>query len=90
MASLFHVNIYTPSKTIFSGNISSLVAPGQLGYLGILANHAPIITGLTEGKLTLRDGSNKVISYHVKGKGFLEFLRNNAVLLLDAAEPDEV
>jgi len=69
---------------VYEGRVSSLIAPGELGYLGVLANHAALITNLIPGKISFRDGSNKLTTIDSKGKGFLEVLNNNATLLLDS------
>ena len=87
MANSFTLHIHTPAKSIFNGRITSLVAPGVDGYLGILAGHAPIISFLKDGTVTIHDDSGKISSYRLKGRGCLEVLNNNATLLLDSAEP---
>lgn len=86
MAAVFHINISTPDKLIFEGDIQSLVAPGETGYLGILANHAPLVTTLVPGKISIRDASGKVRNISSAGNGFLEVFKNNAVLVIDSAE----
>jgi F-type H+-transporting ATPase subunit epsilon len=87
MAKLFRISISTPQKSVYEGDVSSLVAPGELGYLGILANHAPLITNLVRGKITFKESSDKQTIIYSKGKGFLEVLENNVTLLLDDIEP---
>ena len=47
----YQFKILTPSETVLDEEVSSIVAPGEAGYLGVLANHAPLITTLTSGKL---------------------------------------
>ncbi|MCX7767032.1 MAG: F0F1 ATP synthase subunit epsilon [Candidatus Sumerlaeia bacterium] len=64
--------------------IDSLIAPGGNGYLGVLANHAPLITTIVPGRLIIRRGSEKIV-FEV-GKGFLEVFRNNAILLVNYAK----
>lgn len=86
MAAIFHVNISTPDRLIFGGNIRSLVAPAQTGYLGILANHAPIIAALAPGKISIKDASGKTRAFKSSGNGFLEVSKNNAILVLDSSE----
>lgn len=81
----FLLNIVTPEKTVFEEEIISLIAPGSEGYLGILAHHVPLITGLIPGKLMVRDKQNNTIIYAVSG-GFLEVAGNRATILADAVE----
>jgi len=83
MEKLFHVSIITPEKIIYDSQASSLIVPAALGYLGVLANHAPIIANLVPGRISIRDSSGKLTAIDSKGKGFLEVLKNNATLLLD-------
>jgi len=83
MTKLFKVNIITPEKTVYAGEVISLIAPGELGYLGILANHAPLITNLVAGKIILKDNTGNPTTINSPGKGFLEVRENNANLILD-------
>lgn len=86
MAATFHVNISTPDRLVFDGTIESLVAPGELGYLGILANHADLITTLAPGRISIRDGAGSTTVINSTGGGFLEVSKNNAILVLDSTE----
>ena len=53
-----NVDIITPDENLFTGEASSIIAPGSDGSLGILDNHAPLISSLKEGevKLTTTEG----------------------------------
>jgi len=84
MAAIFRLNITLPSQVIYDGQVSSLVVPGELGYLGVLAHHAPIIARLKPGKITLRDSAGKVTGFDLDSNGFLEFSDNKATVLLDS------
>ncbi len=77
------MTILSSDKKIFEGELQSLIAPGKIGYLGILGNHAPLMTALVPGKITLRDASGKITIFNSKSDGFLEMSRNKAVILLD-------
>lgn len=81
----FILSILTPSREEFVGQVSSLVAPGVLGYLGILAHHAPLITPLAAGNLEVRFPDGRTAVYYVSG-GFLEVSRNKAIVLADSLE----
>ena len=63
----------------------SIVAPGEPGYLGILRNHAPLVTTLTAGTLrwTQPDGGQRVLRL---GGGLLEVARNHVTILTDRAD----
>jgi len=82
---MFQFTIVTAEKIIYEDEVSSIIAPGVEGYLGILTDHAPLITSLVPGKLTLKDSQDKEIIMAVSG-GFLEVLKNKVVILADAVE----
>ena len=82
---MFRLSIVTPEKTFYETDIESLVVPGTEGYLGVLSNHAPLITALKPGRIEFRDAEDKVKLAAVSG-GFLEVSNNVATLLADAAE----
>lgn len=84
MADLFHVDIASPDKLLYSADAVSLVVPAELGYLGILANHAPLIANLKKGRITLRDPSGKENIFYSNGKGIIEVLDNRATLLFES------
>ncbi|MDP1854351.1 MAG: ATP synthase F1 subunit epsilon [Candidatus Omnitrophota bacterium] len=80
----FRLNIVSLEKTIYEGFICSLIVPAELGYLGVLANHAPLVTMLTPGKITLREKPDSQKVFHCKAGGFLEVLKNTATVLVDS------
>jgi len=82
---MFVLSIVTPEKVYYEDDIKSLVVPGTEGYLGILSNHAPLITALKPGRIEFRDANDKVEQLAVSG-GFLEVSNNRATLLADAVE----
>ena len=65
-------------------DVDEVVAPGSLGELGILPNHAPLITSLVPGELRVK-ADNGVEEYFVSG-GFLEVHSDEVTVLADAAE----
>ncbi len=76
----YQLLILTPEKKIFEAEVVSLVAPGELGYLGILANHAPLLTTLAQGKIIIRDKNNLTTTFQING-GFLQIINNQATIL---------
>ncbi|MEE8149562.1 MAG: ATP synthase F1 subunit epsilon [candidate division Zixibacteria bacterium] len=82
---MFQLSIVTPEKVIFEGEVVSLLVPGMEGYLGILSNHAPLITALQPGRIEFQDDQDKIQVFSVSG-GFVEVSGNKATLLADTAE----
>ncbi|MEP7028986.1 MAG: ATP synthase F1 subunit epsilon [Candidatus Eisenbacteria bacterium] len=90
MATPFRVQILTPEREVFAGDAVHLYARGSVGYLGVLAHHAPLLTSLEPGLMSIKlpDGSQQ---HFVVTGGFLEVSNNRATVLADAAEPaDEI
>lgn len=87
---MFKLSVVTPEKVVFEQDVRSIVAPGSEGYLGLLTYHAPLITALSPGKLTVTDNAGNEVDYSVTG-GFLEVSGNVATVLADAIEaPDGI
>jgi len=79
----FEIEIVTPEKQYFSGDVTSVIAPGRDGLFQILKNHAPLVAALKEGtvKIELPQGGQK--SFTIPD-GFLEVSENKAILLAEA------
>ncbi len=81
----YKFKMLTPNKTVFEGDVVSVTAPGGAGYLGILAHHAPLITTLLAGDLTLRTQAGETHRFHI-GPGLLKVANNEAVVLTESIE----
>lgn len=77
-----NLEILTPDKKVFEGEVRSVTVPGTMGSFEILNNHAPIISTLDDGKLIVR-GSGKEEVYLIKG-GVVEVLNNKVMVLAEA------
>jgi F-type H+-transporting ATPase subunit epsilon len=84
----FKLMIATPTGWAARSDAESLIAPGTEGYLGILANHAPLMTALGVGALTFRDSDGYDHLFAVT-EGFLEVSNNVVTIIADAAETRE-
>ncbi len=82
MAKIFQFSIYSSDKAIYEGQVVSLIAPSESGYLGVLADHAPIAAKLKPGIITFKDITGKTASISVETQGYLEVLQNKATVLL--------
>jgi F-type H+-transporting ATPase subunit epsilon len=72
------LEILTPDKKVYEGEVTSVTVPGTMGSFEILNNHAPIISTLEDGKLTVRGAKDDV--FFIKG-GVVE-VNNNKVMVL--------
>lgn len=81
MAKSFQVTIASPDKIVYSGEAISLIVPSELGYLGVLANHAPLFAQLQKGDITLLNNSQRSV-FHSEGGGFMEVLNNSVTIVL--------
>lgn len=85
MAKKFKTEIVTPEKIVFSEEIESLVIPAERGYLGVLAGHAPLLTTLQPGEITIKGAAKGDLHFATSG-GFMEVTPGKAVLLTESAE----
>ena len=85
MAKKFKIEIVTPEKLVFSEEIESLVIPAERGYLGVLAGHAPLLTTLQPGEITIKGAAKGELHFATSG-GFMEVTPGKAVLLTESAE----
>ena len=77
----FELQIVSPDRVVFEGQVESIVVPGGDGYLGIMANHAPLLSTLQDGQLTLKGGETASATYNLAGGGFVEVHNNKVVVL---------
>jgi F-type H+-transporting ATPase subunit epsilon len=77
----FQLQVFTQQSKAFDAPVTSVVAPAESGYLGVLAHHAPLAATLGQGTLTIRQGSQET-RYAISG-GLLEVHDNVATLLVD-------
>ena len=69
---MLKISVISPEATLFEGEASSVTAPAFDGEVGILKDHAPMVTTLGKGVLTIGDG---VARFAVEG-GFLQVVDN--------------
>jgi F-type H+-transporting ATPase subunit epsilon len=77
-----NLEIITPDKKIYSGEVTSVSVPGMSGRFQMLKNHAPIISTLLNGKVRVKD-KDGVKEFDVKG-GVVENLKNKIVILAES------
>jgi F-type H+-transporting ATPase subunit epsilon len=87
------VRLVTPERTLFEHSAESVELPGKSGYMEVLLGHAPLLTELGAGDVTVHggpDGSDSVTRYNVSW-GFAEVLPDRVTILAsDALKPEEI
>jgi F-type H+-transporting ATPase subunit epsilon len=76
------LEIISPDKEIYNGDISLVQLPGVDGSFEILNMHAPLISNLTKGKLKIIDSNKKELFFEIKG-GVVEVLKNKILILAE-------
>jgi len=77
------IEIITPDKKVFEGDIKSVRVPGKKGSFQVLKDHAPIISTLETGPVIVVDQDDKVTKYEISG-GVIEVKGNIIILLADS------
>jgi F-type H+-transporting ATPase subunit epsilon len=77
------IEIITPDKKIFEGEIMSVRVPGKKGSFQVLKDHAPIISTLENGSVRMVDQENNEIVYEISG-GVIEVKSNKIIVLADS------
>ena len=77
-----YLEILTPDQKVYSGEITSVQVPGSAGSFEVLINHAPIISTLDKGEVTVRAGKEEKV-YTIDG-GVVEVLNNKIIVLAES------
>jgi F-type H+-transporting ATPase subunit epsilon len=75
------LEILSPEKTLFTGEVDSVIFPGSQGKFQILNNHAPIISSLSQGNIYYKINS-KTNQVEIK-RGIVEVLKNKISALIE-------
>jgi F-type H+-transporting ATPase subunit epsilon len=76
------VEIITPEATLYTGSAQYVYLPGSDGGLGVLKDHAPLISSLKKGVVRVKDGAGKEHKFDVKG-GTVEVFQNKVIILAE-------
>lgn len=77
------LEILTPDKKVFEGEVVSVTVPGTMGSFEILNNHAAIISTLEDGKLTVRSTTGGKADIYMIHGGVVEVLNNKVMVLAE-------
>ncbi len=78
------LEILTPEKKIFSGDVYGVQLPGIDGSFEVLEKHAPLVSALKNGKLKILKDKSATLLFDVQS-GFVEVLNNKATVLVEGA-----
>jgi len=76
------LDIISPDKNLYSGEVKAIKLPGIGGSFGILDNHAPLISALKKGQIKITDNDGKEELFDVNG-GVIEVLKNKVIVLAE-------
>lgn len=79
------VEIITPSKTAYKGEVKSITLPGTLGNFQVLFNHAPLLSSLEIGRIKIVEANGNILEFVTSG-GTVEVLKNKVLVLADSVE----
>jgi F-type H+-transporting ATPase subunit epsilon len=78
-----YIEVVTPDKKLYAGEIKRVNLPGTMGNFEILNNHAPIISTLEKGQIKVTDLNNQVTLINITG-GLVEAKSNKIIVLAES------
>lgn len=85
MANTYQAQLLTPEGSRFEGQVVSVRVPGSNGDFQMLYNHAPIVSSLGIGKISIKQEGESELNFAVSG-GFVEMSDNQLTILAEKAE----
>ena len=82
---IYKAQLLTPEGSRFDGDVVSVRVPGSNGDFQMLSNHAPIVSSLGIGKISIKQVGEKELKFAVSG-GFIEMSSNQLTILAEKAE----
>jgi len=80
-----NLEILTPEKKLFSGNVYGVQLPGITGLFEVLDKHAPLVSALKSGRLKILKDKNNHLSFFDIQSGFVEVINNKTTVLVEGA-----
>ena len=77
------IEIITPDRKVYEGEVKSVRVPGKKGSFQVLKDHAPIISTLDKGPVMIVDQANNEIVFDIDG-GVIEVKMNKIILLAES------
>jgi F-type H+-transporting ATPase subunit epsilon len=79
-----NLEIITPEKIIYKDSVDSITIPGTKGMFQVLKDHAPLMSTIEIGVITLKKSDEN--TYLTTAGGTIEVLNNNVLILADSVE----
>ena len=79
---MVYLEIISPEKLLYTGEIAIVKLPGTLGSFEIMDNHAPIISTLSKGKIKVKDTKGVITFFEISG-GLVEASDNRINVLVE-------
>lgn len=87
MEKSFNLEIISPIRTLFKGDVNSVIIPGTLGSFQVLKNHAPLVSSFEIGMIKIQKDAD-ILEYSTSG-GIFEVKNNKAIILAETIESKE-
>ncbi len=84
---MIHLQIITPEKTVFAGEVDQISLPTESGQITVLPNHVALVTTVTPGELIFKIHQKENLL--AAGFGFAQIGAKNVKVLVDLAAPEE-
>jgi F-type H+-transporting ATPase subunit epsilon len=84
MAMTMHIDIVSAETEIYSGTVTQVFAPAEMGEVGIMPRHAPLLSRLKAGEIRVSDKDGEEHSFFVNG-GIIEIQPHVVTVLSDTA-----
>ena len=84
MADSFKFELVSPERLLLSASVTEVVLPGSEGEMTVMANHAPTMTTIRPGVLTVKEAAGQTQKFVVFG-GFADILPSGCTLLAESA-----
>ncbi len=81
-----NLEILTPEKKLFSGDVYGVQLPGINGMFEVLDRHAPLINALKSGRVKILKDKNNHLAFFEIQTGFVEVINNNVTVLVEGAK----
>ncbi len=78
-----YLEVLSPGKTVFSGNIKIIKVPGTGGSFEVMKNHAPLISTLDDGKVRIVAEDDTTRLFNISG-GVIQVIANKIIVLAES------